>query len=49
MIDAVRGFAERGGPIYAEPAPSLGRHALLVGVLFNQLPFRNLRGVPLTV
>jgi hypothetical protein len=36
-----------GGPIYAERAPSLGRGKLLVGVLFSQMTYRQLRGVPI--
>ncbi len=36
-----------GGPIYAERAPSLGKGKLLVGVLFTQLGFEKLRGVPI--
>lgn len=36
-----------GGPIYAERAPSLGRNKLLLGVLFTQMGFRNLRGIPI--
>lgn len=37
-----------GGPIYAERAPSLGRGKLLVGALFTQLTFQQLRGVPIS-
>jgi len=37
-----------GGPIYAERAPSLGRGNVLVGAVFNQLTFRQLRGVPIS-
>lgn len=37
-----------GGPIYAERAPSLGRGNVLVGAVFNQLTFQQLRGVPIS-
>jgi hypothetical protein len=37
-----------GGPIYAERAPSLGRHKLLLGVLLTQMGFQSLRGIPIS-